>query len=194
LKYDAVKRTVNDDKKDEIQKNIDTINLSINYEVLDALKKERESLAMSIADYENVVKLRDELTHIESTILTSISEKEDWELMSEKVKDYHKDFSKLVADTLNKNLEKVQINTFELQKNGEPKEIFEITMNGVPYKSLNSAGKIIAGIELIQLLNNSTNIQFPIIIDNKESITKNFSIKNQLITLKVVEGADLSIG
>jgi exonuclease SbcC len=90
-------------------------------------------------------------------------------------------------------LKKVKINTFNVQKNGEVKETFEITMYGVPYNSLNSAGKIIAGVELIQLVNKALDINFPIVIDNKESITKKFDVQNQLITLSVVEGALLGV-
>ena len=99
----------------------------------------------------------------------------------------------MVADKLNGLLTYVKINTFNIQKNGDVKETFEITMNGIPYNSLNSAGKIIAGVELIQLINKSLDINFPIVIDNKESITKTFDVENQIITLQVVKGAVLGV-
>ena len=113
--------------------------------------------------------------------------------MIELIKKYNQEYSKLVADELNSLLKNVKINTFNVQKNGDVKETFEITMYGVPYTSLNSAGKIIAGVELIQLINKALDINFPIVIDNKESITKKFDVENQLITLSVVEGAVLGV-
>ena len=120
-------------------------------------------------------------------------QKEVAEIKIELIKQYNRDYSKLVADKINEQLKDVKINTFNIQKNGDVKETFEITMFGVPYTSLNSAGKIIAGVELIQLINKSLDINFPIVIDNKESITKDFDVDNQVITLSVVKGANLGV-
>jgi len=109
------------------------------------------------------------------------------------LKDYHQEFSQLIADELNGKFDKVSITTFEIQKNGETKEKFSISMDGVPYKSLNSAGKIEAGVELIKLISNSLGLMMPIVIDNKEGCTRDFKIDNQILTLSVVKGADLCV-
>ena len=156
-------------------------------------RNEITTLENQISGYDSIVKFQDDLKRVNSDIEKTTISKEDAEIMIELIKKYNQEYSKLVADNLNSLLKNVKINTFNVQKNGDVKETFEITMYGVPYNSLNSAGKIIAGVELIQLINKALDINFPIVIDNKESITKKFDVENQLITLSVVEGAILGV-
>ena len=157
------------------------------------LRVRKQFLDGQIREYDNVQKLFKDLQKAKKQVAKITDDLEDFEIKETLAKQYHQDYSQLVADELNKGFEDVKIKTFIVQKNGEIKETFEITMNGVPYKSLNSAGKIIAGVELIGLLSETLNINFPVVIDNKESIVKDFDIDNQLITMSVMAGAELGV-
>lgn len=73
-----------------------------------------------------------------------------------------------VVSKVNKNFKNIKINLFNEQKNGNIKETFEITRNGVPYSDVNATGKLTAGLELLNFLKKSMKINIPIIIDNFE--------------------------
>ena len=193
LKCEYIEKKELTEKKSKIEKNIKKLKDNFNDEIYSENRNEITIIENQLSGYETIIKFQEDLLKVISDISETTKLKEDAEIKIELIKKYNQDYSKLVADKLNSLLKNVKINTFNIQKNGDVKETFEITMNGVPYNSLNSSGKIIAGVELIQLINKSLNINFPIVIDNKESITKTFNVENQLITLQVVEGAVLGV-
>lgn len=180
-------------EKQKLESEIETFKKNFNDTLYNEYQNKINTLETQVRDYDSLSKFQEDLKATEQSIITNTKEAEENEILRDLVIKYQQEYAQLVADQLNAQLKNVKIRTFELQKNGDIKETFEITMDGVPYKSLNSAGKIIAGVELIQLVNKSLDINFPIVIDNKESITKDFDIPNQLITLEVVKGAALSV-
>jgi len=180
-------------EKQKIESEIETFKRNFNEVLYDEYRNKINTLEEQLQDYDSLSKFQKDLKAAEQSITINTKEEEENEILKDLVIDYQREYAKLIAEQLNAQLKNVKIRTFELQKNGDIKETFEITMDGVPYKSLNSAGKIIAGVELIQLVNKSLDINFPIVIDNKESITKDFDIPNQLITLEVIKGAALSV-
>lgn len=180
------------EEKQKLVKQIAKIRSNIDNNTEDDISKEISSIETKLNGYDNIVKLQNDLEETVKNINKFVTLKEDVEMKIDLIKEYNREYSQLVADELNKLLNNVKINTFNVQKNGDIKETFEITMYGIPYRSLNSAGKIIAGVELIQLISKALNINFPIIIDNKESITKTFDVENQLITMEVA-GVGLSV-
>lgn len=77
---------------------------------------------------------------------------------------------------------------FDIQVNGGIAETCEPMVNGVPFSTnLNSGARINAGLDIINALCDYYNIQAPIFIDNKESITKLIETKSQVISLIVSE-------
>lgn len=66
--------------------------------------------------------------------------------------------------------------------------------DGATYGSMNDAGRIQCGMDVIRVLNWKTDSYAPIFIDNAESITqKDFGTASQTIRLKVSEGKELTI-
>lgn len=178
---------------EQVKKQIEANEKTVDTEKLKSLREQHKELDSKIRQYDRIQEDMDEVKANKRKVVQLTEELEDCEILIETAKEYHQEYSQLVADKLNAEFENVKIKTFIVQKNGDIKETFDITMNGVPYKSLNSAGKIIAGVELIGLISKSLHINFPIVIDNKESITRDFDIDNQLITMSVKAGADLGV-
>jgi hypothetical protein len=79
----------------------------------------------------------------------------------------------------------VSFKLFEIQLNGNEKEVCETLYNGVPFNDLNNAGKIQAGLDIIKTLSAHHNLYLPIFIDNRESVTWLPSTNSQLINLVV---------
>ncbi|MES0334770.1 MAG: AAA family ATPase [Candidatus Magnetobacterium sp. LHC-1] len=94
----------------------------------------------------------------------------------------------MLEGKLNSMFETVRFKLFETQINSGIKETFEVLVGGVPFTSgLNNGARINAGIEIINKLAEYYNFQAPIIIDNRESITKLTKTPAQTISLIVSE-------
>lgn len=90
-----------------------------------------------------------------------------------------------MSDGINRCFEKVNFKLFDMQINGGMRETCEMTMNGVPYSSLNSAAKMQAGLDVIRTLSRLYNVTAPIWCDNRESVTDIPEMDAQVISLYV---------
>lgn len=89
--------------------------------------------------------------------------------------------------------EVVKFKLFDYQINGAEIETCEATVDGVPFSDLNSAGKINAGLDIINAICNFEEINAPIFIDNAESVNKLLETNSQMVRLVVTEDNDLII-
>ena len=99
-----------------------------------------------------------------------------------------------ISDSINQHFKTVNFKLFDMQLNGGMKECCECTVNGVPYSTLNSGHRIIAGLDIIQSLSELYGVTAPIFTDNAESINE-FNIpemKAQMILL-CVDNSDLEV-
>lgn len=100
----------------------------------------------------------------------------------------------LMSEEVNGKFDGVEWSLFEKQINGGVKETCVCTVNGVPYGSVNSGHKIVAGLQIIKALQKRYGVCAPIFIDNAESINRvNVPVMdNQMIYLTVTDG-DLEV-
>ncbi|MBQ2995626.1 MAG: AAA family ATPase [Oscillibacter sp.] len=92
-----------------------------------------------------------------------------------------------VEDTVNDLFKLAKFRLFREQANGGVEERCDVTLNGVPYESLNSGAKINVGIDLINTLSEFFGLQVPLFIDNAESVTSLEKLEAQRIRLVVSE-------
>ena len=71
------------------------------------------------------------------------------------------------------------------QLNGNEKITCVCTVNGTPYPDVNNAGKINAGLDIINAICKSKGIVAPIFIDNRESVNDLLPTLSQVINLSV---------
>lgn len=93
----------------------------------------------------------------------------------------------MLSERINAQFEVVNFKLFENLINGGYKDTCEMTMYGVPYSSLNSAGKIQGGLDVIKALSRLYDVSAPIIIDNRESTIDIPDMDAQIINLYVDE-------
>lgn len=100
-----------------------------------------------------------------------------------------------VSESINSKFEGINFKLFENQLNGGLKETCELTVNGVPYSSLNNGHRIIAGLQIIKALQGLYDVRMPIFVDNAESINDfNMPIMEcQLVLLKVSDDKELKV-
>lgn len=164
----------------------------------DALKEQLLPLKTKLAEIEsqlNSVSENDRrLARIEEleNELTNVAQKvADCEKMLYAADCYIRAISKKINDRF----DGLEFKLFNVQQNGGVSETCEITIDGVPYSSLNSGHKIIAGLNIIKVLQKYYGVSAPIWIDNAESINEDNipDMDCQMIFLRVTEDPTLTI-
>lgn len=179
-------------EREKIDLRIKTLKKDVDQSRIIQLRKEIPELSTLIGGYELITKDKETLKQIKSDLKTTTQKIDDIEELQALVKKYHQEFSELIASKINENLSSVYIRTFKMQKNGTPVETFEITCEGVPYTSVNTGNKTMGGLELINLISNTLDIDFPVICDNFEGITSKVNTDRQLITLSAKKDVELT--
>ncbi|NCB42882.1 MAG: hypothetical protein EOM59_09700 [Clostridia bacterium] len=98
-----------------------------------------------------------------------------------------------VERRVNSKFQNVRFRMFETQLNGGEIPTCVALVNGVKYSDLNTAGKINAGLDIINTLCLFHGVNAPVFIDNAESINKLFPVASQLIKLVVTTDKELVI-
>lgn len=100
---------------------------------------------------------------------------------------------RMLTDRINGKFKSVRFRLFQEQQNGGIRDDCEVlvpdTATGalVPYTVANNAGRISAGLEIIETLSKSWNLSMPVFIDNAEGITHLPALDMQIIRLVVSE-------
>jgi exonuclease SbcC len=95
----------------------------------------------------------------------------------------------VINDRVNGLFKYVKFKLFDYTIEGGEIPCCETMLNGVPYSDLNTAGRMKAGIDIINALSNHYNVYAPIFLDNRESVTEIPETESQVINL-IVSPAD----
>ena len=107
--------------------------------------------------------------------------------------EYTKIYTGLVSDKINNMFKLVKFKLFDVQINGGIAESCEATVDGVPYSDVNNAGKINAGLDIINVLSEKLDISTPIFIDNAESVNELIEVNAQVVRLVVSNDKKLRV-
>lgn len=165
-----------------------------------AILEQKQHLQNSLNEIISKLALKDNNKFIDEKIKNYLDqEKELAKIFEEQQRkifladEYTKIYTSLVQHKINNLFKTVNFRLFETQVNGEIKETCEVTVNGVPYPSVNNAGKINAGLDVINSLSEHFEKRVPIFVDNAESITDILAVKSQIVKLYVTKNQDLKI-
>lgn len=100
---------------------------------------------------------------------------------------------RMLTDRINGKFQFARFRLFEQQINGGIAECCEVTVNGVPYSSMNNAARINAGLDIINTFGRHYGVRLPIFVDNAESVCRLFDTEAQQIRLYVNNDPTLSI-
>lgn len=157
------------------------------------LESKLAELEQELSDINSVAKQKqriDELTaeiKEKSSAIAEIEKEEAEIMMFTEVK------IELLGASINSKFKMVKFKLYNNLINGGYEECCEATVNGVPFKDLNNAAKINAGLDIINTLQNYHNVFAPVFIDNKESVNQLFDIKSQIVCLIVTNDKKLIV-
>lgn len=99
----------------------------------------------------------------------------------------------LLEESINKKFKGVTFKLFNTFKHGGIEDCCEALVQGVPFRDANTAGKINAGLSIINTLSQHYDVSAPVFIDNRESVNKLTDFDGQLVNLKVTKDKKLKI-
>lgn len=185
---------------DELEKQIASLKDSAS--VADAFKEERKALVAELDSVKAEIAKTSKNIEIEERIGELEAEQKE---VGQKVADQEKMLYLLesfirakmmkISDSINQHFKTVNFKLFDMQLNGGVKECCECTVNGVPYSTLNSGHRIVAGLDIIQSLSELYGVAAPIFIDNAESLNE-FNVPDmaaQMILLAVSDDKELKV-
>lgn len=159
----------------------------------DNLSKEIEDIAIRLSkrgDKEAHDKRLKELQDQLKTVNNEISRLEGLEFT---MAEFAKARINKVEDKINSLFSLVRFKMFNTQVNGGEVETCEAIMDGVPFSDLNHAGKINAGLDIINAICKYEGIYAPIFIDNAECVNHPLHTESQRIRLIVTKEPELTI-
>jgi len=161
--------------------------------VLSELKSKKETITARLnelraqlatkAHYDTATK---EIADLKSKLSRLGQQLADEQGMEHAIKTYNRSRNAIVQDRVNAMFpDELHYQLFETQMNGEINDICEMSYKGVPWGTLNTGGKIYAGMECIKTLSKFYDMYLPVWIDNRESTVVIPEMDCQVINLVV---------
>lgn len=155
---------------------------------LDAVRAKIERAAINTETEERISQLEEEQHEVGQKVA-------DQEQMLYLLETFIRAKMERISSSINKHFKTVNFKLFETQINGGLKECCECTVNGVPYSTLNSGHRIVAGLDIIRSLSDLYGATAPIFVDNAESLNE-YNVPDmeaQMILLAVSDDKELVV-
>lgn len=189
-------------RHDEVLAEIEKMNANGEDAAVGSLKSEKEELQSRLDDVNKIIAKASMNVEIDERIFELQTEQKE---IGQKVADQEhilyllEEFIRFklnkVSESINSHFNTVKFKLFDIQLNGGMKDCCECTVNGVPYSTLNSGHRIVAGLDIIRSLSELYGVSVPIFVDNAESLN-DFNVPDmdaQLILLSVSADKQLKV-
>lgn len=191
--YEKTKQELADLVLPEVEE-VDTAELKAKKAQLQSeLESEQNALQRILSSKETIesqTQRKQQLLESESILAQELSLMEGFEFQ---ITEFTNRKMKAVETSVNKMFPTVRFKMFEKLVNGGIAETCETLVNGVPFSDVNTAGKINAGLEIINTFSNCLGISVPAFIDNSEAVGDLVQLDGQMICLYHVKGKKLTV-
>lgn len=154
---------------------------------LSELADKRSALQTELTKYDVIRDITKRINELEQEQQRLINEKNLVDETAFLLDEFVKAKVDMLESTINKHF---TITTFKMANalvNGSVEDCCETMVDGVPYRSLNNAARINAGIDIINALTKHYKINAPVFIDNAEAVTNFIDCNSQTVKLIVDE-------
>lgn len=159
----------------------------------DVLRSNIQELCYRLAQREQIQRAEKEIESLEEKRIKNNQAMADLEKLEFTAISFQKDKDCKLLERVNGLFQLVSFSFVDEQLNGGEKLTCECTVNGTPYPDVNSAGKVNAGLDIINAICKAKGISAPIFIDNRESVNEIVPTISQVINLVVSKDKSLTI-
>lgn len=158
-----------------------------------SLKQQRDSLIRRLAVRDEIAKNKDELVALEEEGKQLAQQVADLEKEEYTIQEFTRTKIDECESRINNLFHEVTFRLFDKTFEGNIFDTCVPLIKGVPFGSANTAGKINAGLDIINTLCRFHGICAPIFIDNRESVNELLPTESQIINLVVTTDKKLTI-
>ncbi len=165
-----------------------------------AQKAEKEDIQIKISDLRGKLTLNEVIEKTKARIVelkakekSLAKELTDLEGIEDTIREFTKAKIDAIESRVNGMFRFVKFRMFNILINGGEEEACDILVNGVPYPDANNAGRINAGVDIINTLSKHYNVSAPIWVDNAEAVNTIIPTESQLIQLIVTNENVLTV-
>lgn len=144
-----------------------------------------QELYKRLAKRDQIERTQKEIEELEEKRIQNNQAKADLEKWEFTAMSFQKDKDAKLIEKINSMFEVVSFSFVTEQLNGGEKLTCVCTVNGTPYPDVNTAGKVNAGLDIINAICRHKGVSAPIFIDNSESVNKIIPTVSQVINLVV---------
>lgn len=152
-----------------------------------------QALISRLSNREHIEKAQKEIKVLEDKRLQNNQAKANCEKWEAIALEFQKDKDNKLMERINGMFKIASFSFLTEHLNGNEKVTCVCTVDGTPYPDVNSAGKINAGIDIINALCVAKGVSAPIFIDNRESVNEIIPTVSQVINLVVSKEKKLTI-
>lgn len=150
------------------------------------LEDEKSAKKVELSEREIIKKDEERIKELQAELRLQQEELAKLERTEYSVFQFTKARAQAVEERVNGMFRFVKFQLFDTQINGNEVEVCEATANGVPFRTANQALQLNIGLDIINTICNKEGISAPIMIDNRESVTKIDAPENsQIVSLYV---------
>jgi len=162
-------------------------------ERLTEIDNELEDLQKELSKVDANEKQQERVEELEKRYEKLAQELADAEKIQDLAENYNDEIMTGIEKNVNRLFTGVSFRMFEKQINGGSSNACTILVDGVPYPSANNAGRINAGIEIINVISTFHGIAAPVFIDNAEAVNDIVKPVGQCVELVVTTEKSLTI-
>ena len=184
------------ERKNAIQNQIDIIQLKKEIDYLPEIKELQENINKINSDlslFEESNRAKKRIKELEFKLSEEVKKELNLKNKLDKLSSLNLSYMEAVSNAVNSLFsDNISFKLFEEMKNGDFKDICDVLVMSkekalVAYPEVNTAGKINAGIEIINKIQQKKKEFVPIWIDNTESVDEVFQAESQMILLEKVK-------
>ena len=157
------------------------------------LNENIQELYKRLAKREQIERAEREIEALEEKRIQNNQKLADLEKWEYTALSFQKDKDAKLLERINGLFSVVSFSFVDEQLNGGEKLTCVCTVNGTPYPDVNAAGKVNAGLDIINAICQAKGISAPIFIDNRESVNQIIPTISQVINLVVSTDKVLTI-
>lgn len=150
-------------------------------------KTERMKLEQELNKYAEIKRIESRVSELEAKQAELSEEKMKLDEASYLMDEFVKAKVNMLEESINARFKLARFKMFNVMLNGNVEECCETTYKGVPYRSMNNAARINAGLDIINALTSYFKVSAPVFIDNAEAVTDFIPVNSQTIKLIVDE-------
>lgn len=181
----------------ELSGKIGQLEAELNKPIEDTTAEARQRKAVMAADIENcnrtlnnkrvVENAKARIEELKQSERDLSNQKSQLEGQLNLITEFIKAKANTLTDIMNSKFKYVRFRLFDIQQNGGVVEVCDtmVNTNGkwVPFSDGNTAGRINAGIDIINVLSEHYGVRVPLWVDNRESVTDLAETESQVISL-----------